>query len=292
MLDPVDLNALQKKEEDADDTPGTQFELDWRTPLSVTLPDFEGPLDLLLHLIRRDELDIYNIPISHITDQYLSMLGAMQVFDLEVAGEFLVMAATLMRIKARLLLPTWPEDEDEEDPRFELMQQLLEYRRFKEAAQELQHREADQRLRFGRSVIPEVTSEGEIELAPVSHFTLIEVMKDVLARAGEDFFYEVEMEEVALEEKMELITTELRTSQRVLFLDLMTRFPRRMHVVVTFMAVLEMARLGQVMVAQESTFGQIWIYRPAVAEAEGETAETQESQEELRDGTTSTDTPN
>jgi segregation and condensation protein A len=232
---------------------------EFRTPLGVKLPSFEGPLDLLLHLIRRDELDIYDIPIGHITEQYLATLGLMQVLDLDVAGEFLVMAATLMRIKARLLLPTWPDDEDEEDPRFELVQQLLEYRRFKEAAERLRVKEAEQRLRFGRGALPEAPGM-EIELAPISHFMLIDVMKDVLARVGEEFFYEVEMEDVTLEEKLELVTRELAEKGRVLFVDLVARTPRRLHIVVTFMAILELARLGRLIIAQEGTFSQIWLY--------------------------------
>jgi segregation and condensation protein A len=124
-------------------------------PPGIRLPVFEGPLDLLLYLIRRDQLDIYDIPLGHITDQYLNMLGLLTVLDLDVAGEFLVMAATLMRLKARMLLPTWPEgEEEEEDPRTELMRQLLEYRQFKEAARRLQAKEEERRLLYARGFIP------------------------------------------------------------------------------------------------------------------------------------------
>jgi|GEM_PF-94352 len=234
--------------------------LELRTPLGIRIPSFEGPLDLLLHLIRRDKLDIYDIPIAHITEQYLAMLGVLQVLDLDVAGDFLVMAATLMRIKARLLLPTWPEDEDEEDPRGELVLQLLEYRRFKEAALALKHQEAERRRHYARGTVPRVENDAPVELAPLSHFALIDVMKDILSRAGEEFFYEVQLEDVTLEEKMALVSRELETKGRIHFVDLVSRYPRRMHVVVTFMAVLELARLGRLAVAQEANFGQIWLY--------------------------------
>jgi segregation and condensation protein A len=183
------------------------------------------------------------------------------VLDLEVAGDFLVMAATLMRLKARMLLPTWPEDEeDEEDPRAELIRQLLEYRQFKEAARQLQNKEEERRLLFGRGFVPAFEDEIPVELEPVSHFVLIDVMKDVLSRVGEAFFYQVELEDVTLEEKMALVLGELAERGRALFVDLVSRTPRRLHVVVTFMAILELARLGRIAVAQEAAFGQIWIY--------------------------------
>ncbi len=250
---------------DASPTPageeGEEPEFQSTTPLGVRIPVFDGPLDLLLYLIRRDQLDIYDIPLGHITAQYLEMLQAMHALDLDLAGEFLVMAATLMRLKARMLLPTWPEgEEEEEDPRAELVRQLLEYRRFREAARRLQGLEEERRRWFGRGFIPVFEGELPAELEPVSHFALIEVMKEVLARAGEQFFYEVTLEDVTVEEKTALVAQELAAHGRVLFLDLLVRFPRRLHVVVTFMALLEMARQGRVAIAQEANFGQIWVY--------------------------------
>jgi segregation and condensation protein A len=242
--------------EDVLEHPGLEI----KTPLGVRIPVFEGPLDLLLHLIRRDKVDIYDIPIAPITEQYLGMLGLMQVLDLDLAGDFLVMAATLMRIKARMLLPTWPEDEEEEDPRAELVRQLLEYRQFKEAAQNLKIREEERRLLFGRGFVPEFEDDIPVELEPISHFVLIDVMKEVLSRVGEEFFYEVELEDVTLEEKSEMILAELKEKGRLLFVDLMTRYPRRLHIVVSFMAILELSKLGRIALAQEATFGQIWLY--------------------------------
>jgi segregation and condensation protein A len=255
---------------------GDPDDVEIKTPFGVSIPVFEGPLDLVLYLIRRDKLDIYDIPIGHITEQYLGMLGVLRVLDLEVAGEFLVMAATLMRLKARMLLPTWPEgEEDDEDPRSELVRQLLEYRKFKEAAENLRLREADRLRMFGRGFVPAVEpSDLPPELEPVSQFALIEAIKVVLARVGEEFFYEVELEDVTLEEKVDLISRELEEQGRILFTDLMLRHPRRLHVVVAFMALLELARLGKLTMAQEKTFGQIWVYR-----AEGAPADAQRTEE-------------
>lgn len=239
------------------------------SPIKVQLPAFDGPLDLLLHLIKRDEINIYDIPISHITGEYLAYIGMLQLLDLDVAGDFLVMAATLMRIKARMLLPPVPgvDEEDEEflDPRDELVQQLLEYRRFKEAAERLHGAEEARRLLWTRGALPRFESEELPELMPVGLFALIDVMKDVLARVGDEFFHEVILEEVSLEEKVALIEGELQSRGRVLFLELLERTPRRMHVVVTLMAVLEMARLGKLAVRQEKLFGQIWLYQAELA---------------------------
>lgn len=249
---------FRERNEEPEDPVGT-------SPIKVTLPVFDGPLDLLLHLIRRDEINIYDIPIAHITEQYLGYIGMMRLLDLEVAGEFLVMAASLMRIKARMLLPPAPgqaEEDEEGDPRDELVRQLLEYRQFKEAAGRLQGAEDTRRRLFERGYVPPVGGDEPPELAPVSLFTLIDVLKDVLARVGEEFFHEVILEEVSLEEKINLIEDELQSRGRVLFRDLLERFPRRMHAVVTLMATLELARLGRLAVRQESLFGEIWLYRP------------------------------
>jgi segregation and condensation protein A len=259
FLDPEALRGTLAGTEGEEDEPEAGFEI--RSPIGIRLPVFEGPLDLLLYLIRRDKLDIYDIPIGHITAQYLGTLEAMKVLDLDVAGDFLVMAATLMRLKARMLLPTWPEgEEDEEDPRWELVRQLLEYRQYKEAARRLKDREEDRRRWYARGYVPVFEGELPAELEPVSPFALIDIMKDILSRVGEEFFYEVELEDVTLEEKIALVMGEVRDHGRALFFDLMTRFPRRLHVVVTFMAILELAKRGQIAVAQEAAFGQIWVY--------------------------------
>src|SRR5438552_17443681 len=155
--------------------------------VTVKLARFEGPLDLLLHLIKRDEIDIYDIPIAHITQQYLAYLELMRALDLEVAGEFLVMAATLMRIKAKMLLPLPQpgEDEDEGDPREELVQRLIEYRQFKEAAGTLKEREAERRMLFERGMVPGENEAGPLPLASVTLFHLLDALNRVMSRLPE-----------------------------------------------------------------------------------------------------------
>ncbi|MEP7029097.1 MAG: segregation/condensation protein A, partial [Candidatus Eisenbacteria bacterium] len=149
----------------------------------VKLERFEGPLDLLLHLIQRDEIDIYDIPIARITQQYLSYIELMRLLDLDVAGEFLVMAATLMRVKARMLLPTPPRGEEEEiDPRVELVQRLLEYRQFKEASSTLKSREEHRRLEYERGMVPGDEEAGPLPLAPATLFHLLDALNRVLSR--------------------------------------------------------------------------------------------------------------
>ena len=150
---------------------------------AIKLERFEGPLDLLLHLIQRDEVDIYDIPIANITRQYLEYIELMRMLDLEIAGEFLVMAATLMRIKAKMLLPTPPPGEEEEiDPRDELVQRLLEYRQFKEASATLKDREERRRLSYERGRVPDDEDTGPLPLAPATLFHLLDALNRVLAR--------------------------------------------------------------------------------------------------------------
>src|SRR5438477_5882256 len=171
----------------------------------VKLARFEGPLDLLLHLIKRDEVDIYDIPIAHITQQYLHYLELMRQLDLEVAGEFLVMAATLMRIKAKMLLPlpAVGEEETPGDPREELVQRLVEYRQFKEAAGTLKTREADRRQLFERGMLPGDDEMGPLPLAPATLFDLLDALNRVMARRpGEPAVYEVESELWDVDDKM------------------------------------------------------------------------------------------
>src|SRR5437870_3513400 len=171
--------------------------------VTVRLARFEGPLDLLLHLIKRDEIDIYDIPIAHITQQYLQYLELMHKLDLEVAGDFLVMAATLMRIKAKMLLPLPAVDEEEQpgDPREELVQRLIEYRQFKEAASTLRSREDERRLVHERGMLPGEDDAGPLPLARVSLFALIDALNHVLSRVPEPAVYEVEAEAFGVEDK-------------------------------------------------------------------------------------------
>jgi len=231
------------------------------SPVVVKLDRFEGPLDLLLHLIRRDEVDIYDIPISHITQQYLAYLDLMRAFDLDVAGEFLLMAATLMRIKAKMLLPAPPtgEEEEEGDPREELVQRLIEYRQFKEAAGTLKLREEERRLLYERGMLPSDEDTGPLPLAPASLFDLLDAFNRVIARIPEAVVYEVRAEVYDVEEKMALIASQAAELGTISFAGLLARCRARLEMVVTFIALLELIKLGQVTVIQDGRFGDIQI---------------------------------
>ncbi len=232
-------------------------------PVTVKLERFEGPLDLLLHLIKRDEIDIYDIPIAHITRQYLEYLELMRALDLDVAGEFLVMAATLMRIKARMLLPV-PTTEEEEvgDPREELVQRLLEYRQYKEVAGTLKLREEDRRLLYERGILPGEEEAGPLPLQPATLFDLLDALNRVLSRIPEKSPYEVQAETFTLEERMAALRRMLEEEDRVDFTRLLEGCAVRLEAVVTFMALLELMRQGEVMILQTELFGAITLIRP------------------------------
>ena len=230
-------------------------------PVVVKLERFEGPLDLLLHLIKRDEIDIYDIPIARITQQYLAYLDLMRALDLEVAGEFLVMAATLMRIKAKMLLPATPaeEDEDEGDPRELLVQRLIEYRQFKEAASTLKLKEDERRLLYERGMLPSEDDAGPLPLAPASLFDLLDAFHRVMARLPEPAVYEVRTEVYDVEDKMSVIAQWVAEEGTVLFSALLMRCHARAEMIVTFVALLELIKLGQVTVIQAEHFDDISI---------------------------------
>jgi len=227
----------------------------------VKLVRFEGPLDLLLHLIKRDEIDIYDIPIAHITQQYLNYIELMRSLDLDVAGEFLVMAATLMRIKAKMLLPlpAVGEEEEEGDPREELVQRLIEYRQYKEAAGTLKSREEDRRQLFERGMLPGADEAGPLPLAPATLFDLLDALNRVMLRIPEHTVYDVRAEVYDVEEKMSLIARTVAELGAISFTTLMQACRARAEVIVTFIALLELVKLGQVGVTQAEPFGDIEI---------------------------------
>jgi segregation and condensation protein A len=227
----------------------------------VQLEIFEGPLDLLLHLIKKNEVSITDIPIATITEQYLATLDVMQTFNLDVAGEFLVMAATLIHIKSRMLLPMADDEDDEEegtDPREELVRRLLEYQRFKDAADQLERRELLTRDVFVRSVAPaeEVPAPGFRE---VSVFELLTALKRVLDRLPKDAVHEVMLEKITMREKMTLLLDQLRTQGKILFESLFAEVTTRMEVVVTFLAMLELVKVRAIRIFQEEATGPIQI---------------------------------
>ena len=248
----------------SEQTPPRETPADGSDAYQVRLEKFEGPLDLLLHLIKRDEIDIYDIPIARITGQYLQYLDMMRELNLEVAGEFLVMASTLMRIKVRMLLPASPlgEEAEEADPREALVQQLLEYRKYKEVAERLREREEARRGLYERGLPEGLDASEPLPLKPVSLFDLVELFRRVQLQAGDLAAYEVQVEPVHMEDCMEGIRSALSESGRVLFSDLLLRCRRRIERIVTFMALLEMIKLGEISAEQEESFGDIWIARP------------------------------
>jgi segregation and condensation protein A len=238
----------------------------------VKLERFEGPLDLLLFLIKKEEINIYDIPIAQITRQYLEYIGMMELLNLELAGEFLVMAATLMRIKARTLLPRSTEEgEEEDDPRLELVQQLVEYQKFKQAAGSLEAMEYQRRLLFPR---PEGGDGGdvvEVECA-CGLFDLIAAFRKVLEKA-EVRCLEVKAEEISIEEKIEFLKCKIEEAEVLAFADLFEAGAPRSHLVVTFLALLEILRQGLATVKQTKAFGEIWIHRAGPGRAPSDTTE-------------------
>jgi len=222
---------------------------------------FEGPLDLLLHLIKKNEVSITDIPIAVITEQYLETLELMEYLDLDVAGEFLVMAATLVHIKSRMLLPPDETEADEEeggDPRDELVRRLLEYQRFKDAAGELERRDVLRRDVFARS--PEQPEEVEtVGFESVSLFDLISALRTVLERLPKDSAHQVVLETVSVREKMSLLLDDLHRGGKVIFQELFAGAVSRLDVIVTFLAMLELVKIRAVKIWQEETAGPIVI---------------------------------
>ncbi len=231
----------------------------------VHLESFEGPLDLLLYLIQREEMDIYNIPIARITEQYLEQVRRIERLELQPAGEFLVMAATLMRIKARMLLPHQrPGEEKEEDPRHELVQRLIEYKKFKEAARELEEREDDRSRRYTRpvdaSLIEDMKSLGDEITFEVGLPQIMKALAEVLARVDEVVAHEIQLEAVSLEDKVANLRTKLAARGRLAWSELFEDVRTRLDVIVTFMAMLELAKGGALRLQQADNFSELWIW--------------------------------
>jgi len=229
---------------------------------SVKLDVFEGPLDLLLFLIKRDKIEIYDIPIAHITKQYLEYIGLMKELNLELAGEFIVMAATLMRIKVRMLLPKTHDEEEEEDPREQLVSALLEYRKFKEAAQILKGKEAEQSRWFPRTDFSFLNRLPEDEiLVEASLSDLIFAFKRILDTQPKETFHTIDYPKVGVEERIEYILNCLAQKDGVVFTELFSDTPIKLVMVVTFVAVLELIRLQKIYIRQTKHFSDIWVFR-------------------------------
>ena len=243
--------------------------------IPVKLEAFEGPLDLLLHLIEKNKIDIYDIPIVEITNQYMDYIRQMQREDLNVMSEFLVMAATLLDIKCRMLLPKEvTEDGEEEDPRQELVEQLLQYKMYKYMAEELKERQTDSDMVLYRS--PDVPEEVMEYVEPVDLDKLLDglslsrlsaVFREVMKRQNDKIdpvrskFGKIEKEEVSLTDKFTYIHSYLKDHRRFSFRNLLEKQHSKMHIVVTFLAILEMMKLGEIRVEQDCTCGEILIER-------------------------------
>jgi segregation and condensation protein A len=223
---------------------------------------FEGPLDLLLHLIKKNEVDVSNIPVAAITEQYLSYLDLMRELNLDIAGEYLVMAATLTLIKSRMLLPSAePDEEEETDPRADLVRRLLEYQRFREAAQSLAERPWLNRDVYVREASTDgfAAEDDEPPRIRVTTWELVEAFSAVLKRAQPEPVHEVQAEPVSLHERIQSLLQTLSVARSVTFDSLFGEQPTRHFVIVTFLAMLELMKLGAIEAIQEERWGQILI---------------------------------
>ncbi len=248
----------------------------------VALPTFEGPLDLLLHLIREHKLDVFDIPVALIAEKYNQSLAQMVALDLDVAGEFLVMAATLAHIKSRLLLPRTEapteagEAEEQGDPRAELVRRLLEYQKYKDVARQLAENPLLDREVFARRITPAAAAQVEsAALAEVSVYRLIEALDRVLKALEPRVGHEVVRDQLTLSAAMQGITARLRPGERIGFLQLFEGQRTRGAVVVTFLALLEMVKLRLLRVHQDEGSRDIWVSAEA-GSIEGGTPEVDE----------------
>ncbi len=241
------------------------------THYRVRLDVFEGPLDLLLHLIKKNEVEIVDIPIATITEQYLAYLEMMRELRLDVAGEFLVMAATLMLIKSRMLLPPSEDEEDEEelDPRADLVRQLLEYQRYREAALELSERPLLQRDVFVREPaidLEDGETPGEPLRLKVTTWELLEAFRAVLARARPEAVHEVVTDPVSLRDRVQALLRALSVARTLDFESLFEEDATRVEIIVTFLGLLELMKMGAVRATQDERCGRI-IIELAIADA-------------------------
>ncbi|MCX5703864.1 MAG: segregation/condensation protein A [Candidatus Omnitrophica bacterium] len=231
----------------------------------IKLEIFEGPLDLLLYLVKKDHLNIYDIPIAEVTQQYIQYLDLMQLLDLNIAGEFLVMAATLMQIKSKMLLPAeeFPASEEEEDPRAELVKQLLEYEKFKEIAESLREREAGQREVFKRprTEVDLTGAEDKEVYFEASIFDLINAFSQALEDVPKEVFYEVIKDEFTIEEKVHEILHLLLVTPAVRLSELFGKAKHKLEIIVIFLAILELIRMKEIVARQRELFQEIEISR-------------------------------
>ncbi len=248
--------------------------LDRGPTYDVKLPTFEGPLDLLLHLIQKHELDILDIPIGFVTEKYVEYILMMEQLNIDIASEYLVMAATLAHVKSRMLLPVPPEDpdapvEEEEDPRAELVRRLLEYQKYRLAAEQLGDRAV-----LGRDVFSGGTSEtieeGPAPLAQMGLFKLLDAFEAVLKRVSRVKDHQIDFERISITERISELSDVLRARPLVDFDDLFAGARTRSDVIITFLALLEMTRLKLTRISQENPYSMIRIELAVQDDAEEE----------------------
>lgn len=264
--------------QEAADNPG------YRSIFRCRLPVFEGPLDLLLHLIRENKIDIYDIPIVEITRQYLLYIELMKELNLDIAGDFLVMAATLIHIKSRMLLPADEEapEESAEDPRDELVKRLLEYQAFKESSVQLRQREELWKNVFRRP-LPDMNDclfEEEPALIEANVFDLITAFQKLLDQAPQ-LAVEISRETLTVADKINYIIERIGKEEAIQFEALFGTDYTRMNLIVTFLALLEIVRLGLARIFQESAFVKIWILNPGSERPSNESSPEQHPQESI-----------
>ena len=233
----------------------------------VILESFEGPLDLLYHLIEKEKVDIYDIPISKITDQYIEHINAMKEFDLEVTSEFLIMASTLIEIKSKMLLPKVKkeeiEDEDGLDPREELVRKLIEYKKYKEASLELKAREDTYKKIYYKAREEIEYYEEELDLEGVDLSTLMELYENILEK-GLDLpkdteFEEIKRDEITIEESIRDVLYTLNLKKKIKFQDLFEANSTKAVIVTTFLAILELIKQKSISIKQENNFSEIYV---------------------------------
>jgi segregation and condensation protein A len=231
----------------------------------IKLDIFEGPLDLLLYLIKKNEIDIYNIPIALITEQYLNYLGVMQSLNLDLAGEYLVLASTLLHIKSKMLLPVdeekTDEDEEGEDPREELVKQLVEYQAFKEVALKIEHRPVLERDVFKRTypVTLDSSEEEEEPLEEIDMFVLLQAFQRIVASIDDKFMMDIDVEKMTLTDRINDIMERLTVEKSTTFSDLLSEHRTKKSMVYTFLAILELMKLKMIKVYQSAPFDTIRI---------------------------------
>ncbi len=231
----------------------------------VRLPMFEGPLDLLLHLVKKHELDILDIPIAFITEKFTAYIRLLDELNIDVASEYLVMAATLVHIKSRMLLPNAPDDDAEDgaddadlDPRAELVRRLLEYQKYKLAAEQLSERSV-----LGRDVFPRGTSDevagGQAPLEAVSVFKLLDAFQGVLERTHKTREHEIDFERFSITEKISELSDLLRRHKKLVFHEMFAQQSSRAELIMTFLAILEMTRLRMTQLTQDGPLSPIYV---------------------------------